>query len=260
MELYGLTRLSLAAVRKEPDQRSEMITQLLFGDPYLVIDQTRDKDWLRINILYDGYEGWISKNQHHGISEEFYQELSKNDYRISTDITSRILYKKRPLNIVIGSILPVSSGEIFDHGEQFAFNGESKDLGQKRDADFLIQVAMKYENVPYLWGGKSPFGIDCSGFVQMIFKISGYPLKRDTKDQVNQGMEVNDIAGINPGDLAFFKNKKGQVTHVGILLGKDKIIHASGLVRIDNFNEKGIFNENTGKQTHTFNSIRRVLK
>ncbi len=257
---YGLTRLNLVPVREEPDDRSELVTQLLFGDTYLVIGRNSDSSWIHIRIIFDEYEGWISARQHHLISEEFFLELSQNDYRISTEITSTILYQKKPMTIVIGSILPISTNEIFNPAEQFAFNGESKSLIQKRDFDYLLQIAYKYLNVPYLWGGKSPFGIDCSGFAQMVFKIAGYRLKRDVCQQVKQGTEIRDISKILPGDLAFFSNKSGKVSHVGILTDKNKIIHSSGSVRIDNFDEKGIFNEIIGKYTHKFNSVKRILK
>lgn len=257
---YGIARLNLVAVRNDPDDRSEMVTQLLFGDTYLVTDKSSDGKWVRIRSIFDEYEGWISRKQHHEISEEYYLELSHNDYRISTEITSEILYKKRPLTIVIGSILPIAAGEIFNTDEEFAFNGESKFLSQKRDVDFVIQTAYKYLNVPYLWGGKSPFGIDCSGFTQMVYKITGYCLKRDAHQQVRQGSVIKEFNKIQQGDLAFFINEKGMVTHTGILLEKNKIIHASGSVRIDNFDEKGIFNEIIGDYTHKFHSVRRVLR
>ena len=257
---YGVARLSLIPVRKERDDRSEMVTQLLFGDTYVVLEKSNDGKWLRIRSIFDEYEGWMGSRQHHDINEEYFLELSQNDYRICTEITSTILYMKRPLTIVIGSILPIAASEIFNTAEEFAFNGESKFLSQKRDSDFILQIASKYLNVPYLWGGKSPFGIDCSGFTQMVFKIGGYRLKRDTKQQVRQGSVVKEIFKVQPGDVAFFTNKKGDISHTGILLGKNKIIHASGQVRIDNFDERGIFNETISDYTHKFHSVRRILR
>jgi gamma-D-glutamyl-L-lysine dipeptidyl-peptidase len=257
---YGIARLSVIPLRKEPDDRSEMVTQLLFGETYVVLDQSADNKWLKIRAIFDEYDGWMGSRQHHGISEEYFLELSLNDYRISTEITSTILYMKRPLTIVIGSILPIAASEIFNTAEKFAFNGESKFLSQKRDSEFIIQTASKYLNVPYLWGGKTPFGIDCSGFTQMVFKIGGYQLKRDTDQQVRQGSVVKNIQKVQPGDIAFFINEKKNVSHTGIVLEKNKIIHASGLVRIDNFDERGIFNETIGEYTHIYHSVRRILR
>src|SRR5690606_13753283 len=110
------------------------------------------------------------------------------------------------------------------------FNGESKNVGQRREFDFLRTIASKYLNTPYQWGGKSPFGIDCSGFTQMVFKICGYKLPRDASQQVSQGRSVASLAGSRQGDLAFFVNEHGKVSHTGILLTESKIVHASGRV------------------------------
>ena len=126
--------------------------------------------------------------------------------------------------------------------EQFAFNGESKSLGQKRDFEFLKSIAMKYLNAPYQWGGKSPFGIDCSGFVQMVFKIGGYFISRDASQQASNGRGVDKFSNALPGDLLFFSKNNKDISHVGVLLEGDKIIHASGNVRMDTIIEEGIIN------------------
>jgi cell wall-associated NlpC family hydrolase len=160
----------------------------------------------------------------------------------------------------MGSILPISQGELFNFDEQFAFNGEAKNLGQKGDFELVKSIALKYLNSPYLWGGKTPFGVDCSGFVQMVFKVAGYKLKRDTCDQVRQGYEVGQLQDAQPGDLVFFSDDKGKIGHVGILFESGKIIHAHGKVRIDTLNEKGIFNEKNKIQTHKLEIIKRILK
>lgn len=256
----GICRLSLVPVRKDPADTSEMTTQLLFGDHYSVLEYSEDNKWLRIRIYHDDYEGWIDHKQHKSISGEYFDEINANDYKIATDLSSTILYKKKPLVIVMGSVLPVSTHELFDLEEQFAFNGESKNLGQKRDFEFVRLIAEKYLNAPYLWGGKSPFGIDCSGLTQMVFRISGYPLKRDTHEQIKQGEPVENLKSAKPGDLAFFTNSKNQISHVGILLAHDKIIHASGSVRIDFIDERGIFIESKGTYTHSLERIKRILR
>ena len=124
--------------------------------------------------------------------------------------------------------------------EQYAFNGEAKNMGLKRDFSFLRSIALKYLYAPYLWGGKTPFGIDCSGFTQMVFRICGYSLFRDAWQQASQGKAVRQIEEIVPGDLAFFKNAEERIVHVGIALGDNKIIHASGRVRIDKISREGI--------------------
>ncbi len=236
-----------------------MVTQLLFGDHYRTIDTSIDKKWHKIQIAYDGYEGWIDAKQHYEISADYYDYLNNTEFKICTDLTSDILHKRNLIHIVIGSVLPISSSELFDIHEHLAYNGESKNIGEKRDYEFLKNMAFKYLHAPYLWGGKTPFGIDCSGLTQQVFKIGGYRLKRDASQQYRQG-EAVDFSSIKPGDLAFFKNSKQEVVHVGMVLEDSKIIHASGWVRVDILDEHGIFSENIRDYSHQLDGLRRILK
>jgi hypothetical protein len=256
---YGVCRLSLVSVRKEQSDRSEQVTQLLFGDDYEVLELTKDKKWIRIKTHFDEYEGWIDSRQHHSITREYFEYISRAEFKITTDITSSLLYNKIPLMILMGSIIPISGSELFKMEEQFAFNGDSKSLGQKREFEYLRNIALKYLHAPYQWGGKSPFGIDCSGFVQMVLKICGYRLFRDATQQASQGKPVQSVTEAIPGDLAFFNNVENKIVHTGILLGDDKIIHASGRVRIDHINEEGILHTDTKIYTHHLSHIRRIL-
>lgn len=256
---YGVSRLSIVPVRIDSSDKSEMVTQLLFGDHYEVINQSKDKKWIKIRINFDQFEGWIDSKQHHAISREYYEYLTRAEFKITTDITSSILYNKSPQIILMGSMIPISSSELFKMEEQFAFNGEAKNVGQKREFEFLKNVAMKYLNAPYLWGGKSPFGIDCSGFVQMVFKICGYRLFRDSWQQANQGKSIKTVMQGKAGDLVFFKNAADRVNHVGILLEYNKIIHASGQVRIDSLTDEGIRTTEAAVLSHQFSHIRRIL-
>jgi hypothetical protein len=256
---YGICRLSLAPVRRDPNDQSEQVSQLLFGEQYEVLSYNKDNRWIRIRNFFDLYEGWIDARQHHLITREHFEYLNRADFKITTDVTSSILYNKSPVDILMGSIIPISGSELFKMEEQFAFNGESKSLGQKRDAEFVGYIANKYLNAPYVWGGKTPFGIDCSGFTQMVFKIAGYKLMRDSVHQASQGRNVNKFSDCRPGDLAFFGAVEKKISHVGILLPDDKIIHASGRVRIDHFNDEGILNLDAKIYTHSLISIRRIL-
>lgn len=256
---FGVCRLSIVPVRADTSDKSEQLTQLLFGDHYEVTGQSKDRKWLRIKINFDQYEGWIDASQHHTILREYFEYLNRAEFKITTDVTASILYNKSPQIILMGSMIPISSSELFKMEEQFAFNGEAKNLGQKREFEFLKNTAIKYLNAPYLWGGKSPFGIDCSGFAQMVFKICGYRLFRDSSQQANHGKLVKSVDQGKPGDLVFFKNADDKVNHVGILLDDDRIIHASGRVRIDHLNEEGILNLETKIYTHQFAHIRRIL-
>lgn len=255
---FGICRLSVASVRSEPSDKAEQITQLLFGDHYEIIETAKDKKWLKIRLYFDQYTGWIDAKQHQPISREYHDHINNSEFKITTDITASLLYNKSPLIVLLGSIIPISSAELFKMEEQFAFNGEAKNLGLKRDFEFLRSIAQKYLNAPYQWGGKNPFGIDCSGFTQMVFKICGYKLLRDASQQATHGKLVNYADG-KPGDLAFFQNEEGKIIHTGILLGPDRIIHASGKVRIDQFKPEGILNADTKNITHRFSHLRRIL-
>lgn len=256
---HGVCRLSVVPIRSEAAHSSEQVSQLLFGEEYEVTKFSEDKKWKRVRTTFDQYEGWIDARQHQGITKEHYDYISRAEFKISLDVTSSLLYNKLPLPIVMGSIIPISGSELFRMEEQFAFNGESKPLGGKREFEFLRTIAMRYLNTPYQWGGKSPFGIDCSGFVQMVFKICGYRLLRDAWQQASQGKPVDSLLNAFPGDVAFFKNEQGKIVHTGIVLAENKIIHASGRVRIDTLDEKGILHSDIRQYTHEFAHLRRML-
>ena len=256
---YGVCRLAVVPVRSEPKHRAEQVTQLLFGDHYEVIESAEENKWLRIRIHADQYEGWLDARQHHTISQEYFLQINIANFKITTDLTSSILYRKNPLTIVMGSIVPISGSELFKMEEQFAFNGEAKSLGLRRDAEFLRNTALKYLNTPYQWGGKSPFGIDCSGFTQMVFRIGGYSLLRDAAQQYTQGKKVKDLALAQPGDLAFFGQGDNHITHVGLVLPDQKIIHCAGQVRVDYLMEEGILHAETKVYTHSLVGLRRLL-
>ncbi|MBL6448302.1 C40 family peptidase [Fulvivirga sp. 29W222] len=256
----GICRLSVVPVRAQASDKSEQVTQLLFGDHYTIIEVSEDRKWLRVEMYFDKYVGWIDVKQYYPISDAYFNQINGSDYKICTDLTSSILYNKHHISIVIGSILPISTNELFKMEEQLAFNGESKSLSQKREFDYLKQVAKKYLNAPYAWGGRSPFGIDCSGLVQNVFRICGYSLPRDASQQVSKGVAVPTLDECKPGDLAFFSGKNESITHVGIVLGGNQIIHASGRVRIDDLDARGIVDAQSGLVTHKFSLLRRVIK
>lgn len=256
---YGVCRLAIVTVRKDADHKSEPVTQLLFGDHYEVTEASKDQKWLRIIINSDEATGWIDRLQHHGISAEYHQQIGLANFKITTDIASTILYKKSQLTIVMGSIVPISGSELFKMEEQFAFNGEAKSLGQRRDFEFLRSTSNKYLNSPHLPGGKSPFGIDAPGFTQMSFRLTGYQLPRDVTQQALTGKAVASLGEAQPGDLALFSGKDGKASHAGIVLDDQKIIHCSGRVRIDYLMEEGILSSETKIYTHTLSGIRRIL-
>lgn len=255
----GVCRLAIVPVRSYPSEESEMVTQLLFGDHYTVLESMNAGKWLKIEINFDEYLGWIDVKQHYAISDAYFDHLNDVNFKICTDVSGSLLFNKSPIQILIGSILPISSMELFDMEEQLAFNGESHNMGDSMGFDFVKQIAFKYLNAPYLWGGKTPFGIDCSAYMQMIFKIAGYKLSRDASEQALLGTKVEGIEASKPGDLCFFGTKT-KITHVGMLLGEGKIIHASGQVRVDDISEQGIHLHTTNALTHKLQLIKRLLR
>lgn len=256
---YGVCRLAIVTVRKEASHKSEPVTQLLFGDHYEVTEFSKDQKWTLIFINSDNSTGWIDRLQHHSITKEYHEQIGLANFKITTDIASTMLYKKSQLTIVLGSIVPISASELFKMEEQFAFNGETKSLGQRRDFEFLKYIACKYLNAPHLPGGKSPFGIDAPAFTQMAFRLTGYQLPREVQQQWTFGKPVDDFGAAQPGDLVFFSEKDNKPTHVGIVLNDNKIIHSHGRVRIDYLMEEGILDGEKKLFTHMLAGFRRVL-
>ena len=260
MELsFGVCRLAMVSVCKEANHLSLQVTQLLFGDHYEVLAESEGKEWLLIRIYFDQTQGWIESNLHHAITQEYFDQINTADFKITTDVCSTILYKKTPISILLGSIVPISQSELFKMEEQFAFNGESKALGQKREFEFIKAIALKYLNAPEQRGGKTPFGVDGSGLVQMVYKICGYHLSRSAESVLNQGKKIKDFQSHRPGDLAFFKSYKEKTLKVGLILGDDKIIHVDGRARVDQLLEDGILDLETKIRTHQLEAIVAVM-
>ncbi len=255
---FGVCRLSIVPVWDKP-AGVQQVTQLLFGEHYRVTEHNGDKEWVKILTAYDQVEGWVAASHHHSISQEFYEQIEASHFKIATDLVSTILYKKSPLPIVIGSIVPISSSELFKMDEQFAYNGEAKPLAQKREKEFLRMIANRYLHATEVQGGKSPFGICAQGFVQMVFKICGFHMPWEISRMEAMGKPLKDFHAHAEGDVAFFTNNKDGKLHVGIVLNDERIIHCHGSVRIDHFLEDGILNSDSRIYTHTLTQIRRLI-
>jgi len=254
---YGICNLSAIPLRIEPNDRSEMVSQILFGEHFKVIDKS--KQWRKVRLSFDKYEGWIDVKQYLEITKEYYQRLDKETTTVSSQLVDFISGKKNELiPIVLGSTLPFLKNNRFKlAGKEYNFEGQvTAKKGTKND---IIKTTFLYSNTPYLWGGKTPFGIDCSGFTQMVYKINGIRLLRDASQQASQGEVLSFIEESEPGDLAFFDNKEGEITHVGIIMANNYIIHASGQVRIDRLDQSGIFNEKLKKHTHKLRVIKKIF-
>lgn len=256
--LYGICHLSIVPLRLEPTDTSEMVSQVLFGEHFTVLE--RDKKWSKIKIHYDEYEGFIDNKQYHDIDENLFNELSNSEYFYSAEILDFITDKSNNLStIAIGSRLPFLQNSKFRIANtEYQYDGDFfKGKLKKKE---IVHKAFLLLNTPYLWGGKTPFGIDCSGFSQLVYKLCGYSLFRDAKDQATQGEVLSFIEEAEPGDLAFFDNEEGIITHVGIIMQDYNIIHASGKVRIDVLDHSGIYNTDTKKHTHKLRVIKRIIK
>ena len=248
--MFGICNLSIVPIRKNGDDKSEMISQLLYGDLYEVIE--KKEKWLLIKTVFDNYEGWIDNNQFVEIkSEDLFKKLSKNE-AYSLDLINFVeTLDKDLIPILLGSKISVSNHI------KHSFDGQFSD--KKKSRKDIIETAKLYLNTPYLWGGKTPFGIDCSGLSQMVYKINGYKIPRDAKDQVSLGRNLGFIEESEEGDLAFFDNEEGEIIHVGLLLKNNYIIHASGHVKIDRIDQTGIYNLNKKKHTHKLRTIKNII-
>ncbi|MBL0309325.1 MAG: C40 family peptidase [Bacteroidetes bacterium] len=254
---YGLTHLSIIPLRREAAHRSELVSQLLFGESYKVLE--KKENWLRIACIYDGYEGWIDENQHRELSEKDFNNLLRGESGVALDMVCNASSSHQSIPILSGSSLPLFDGMNFKMGKgKFIYNGQAIQPDAQNSALFE-RIAMRYLNAPYLWGGRSPFGIDCSGFTQVIFKFMGIKLPRDAWQQAEQGSVVNFIEESRPGDFAFFHNEDGKIIHTGMILKDRTIIHASGKVRVDKIDHFGIHNSESKKYSHQLKLIKRFF-
>ena len=249
--------MSIVPLRIEASDASEMVTQVLFGEHFKVLN--KQKNWSKIRLAFDNYEGWIDNKQFEEIEEEKYFEFNRTKPYLSAELIDFATDEKHNFStIVIGSNLPLyNQKELKINNTSFKYEGTV--LNAKLPKDSIVEMAYKFLNAPYLWGGKTPFGIDCSGFSQMVYKLCGYKLLRDASQQATQGEVLSFIEESEPGDLAFFDNAEGDITHVGIVMKDNYIIHAHGKVRIDRIDHSGIFNVDLQRHTHKLRVIKKII-
>jgi gamma-D-glutamyl-L-lysine dipeptidyl-peptidase len=253
--MYGICNLAMIPLRSAPGDRNEQVSQVLFGEHFEVIEVL--PSWVKIRLQYDQYEGWIDQKQYREISTQDFENLSESALVLNGDLIEYVSGSRHELMpIPLGSSVSFLNFETIN-SDQFEFEGLR--VTGKKDKQDLLKTAFLYLNAPYLWGGKTPFGIDCSGFTQMVYKLNGCYLHRDAKDQATQGEVLSFIEESEPGDLAFFDNEEGIITHVGIMMQDNYIIHASGRVRIDRIDHLGIFNAELKKHTHRLRVIKRIF-
>jgi gamma-D-glutamyl-L-lysine dipeptidyl-peptidase len=255
---FGICVLSLIPLRAEASDRSEMVSQLLFGDNFQILE--RSGAWLRICTAYDDYEGWVDSKQVAEIEKDAYSRL-QIDTVLGLQLSNEAirLSDNEKIALLPGSTLPFyeEEGNCGINGVQYKIKGKINNVVPDDFASGIEKTAKFYLNSPYLWGGRSPFGIDCSGFVQIVFKQFGIRIKRDARQQALQGELVGFLQEAQPGDLAFFDNEEGRITHVGIMLNDHQIIHASGRVKIDRIDNQGIYSKDLNRYTHKLRVIKR---
>ena len=253
--MFGICNLSVIPLRAESSDKSEIVSQILFGEHFEIIET--DRQWVKIKLHFDNYEGWIDSKQFLKIEASDYEALSSEDSKICSDLVNYVCNKNDDFfPIMLGSTLNFIENKNINI-VNYVFEG-TLISGKKFKTD-IIKTSFQYLNAPYLWGGKTPFGIDCSGFTQMVYKLCGYKLLRDASQQATQGDALSFIEESEPGDLAFFDNIDGNITHVGIIMDDNYIIHASGKVRIDRLDHLGIYNVDTKKHTHKLRVIKKII-
>lgn len=259
--MFGVVNQSLAALRKEPFKRSEMVSQLLFGETFEIIEKHRE--WLRIRQSFDDYEGWIDTKLCKLFDAEQMGLLSLDGVSsVATRLfNAKLSSSSYPIRLCPGSTLynfdsDTGTFSLLDETYK-TFNVPIETYDKL--ADNLINMAEFFVNSPYLWGGRSPYGIDCSGLIQVIFKMIGKKLPRDASQQVTRGETVNFMNLTQVGDLAFFDDEEGNIVHVGMILPENRIVHSSGFVKIDRIDQQGIYNIETKRYSHKLRVIKRIL-
>jgi hypothetical protein len=251
--------LSLVPMRAETSDRAELVTQVLFGECYEVIG--REGNWLQLQLATDSYLGWIDFKQHTPVTESYFEAWRSQSHPRALDYIALVDKSAVPIPVGIGSYLPFFDGtHIRMNEELYAFSGKASSADVVLSHAGLLEVAAKFLKFPYLWGGKSVFGIDCSGLMQQVYGLCGYQLPRNASQQVAHGEEVHFVTQTQPGDMAFFSNPEGRIVHVGMMLQGQQILHAHGEVRIDTLDHTGIYNAELKRYTHQLRIIKRILK
>tara|TARA_B110000263_G_C15284776_1_gene500170 strand:- start:697 stop:1449 length:753 start_codon:yes stop_codon:yes gene_type:complete len=248
---FGICNLGIIPLRKEPNHKSELISEILYGETFTITQASID--WIKISLSWDDYEGWINKNQFQILSFNDFKKVNTENPKYVTNLFEYISLENSQLfPICIGS--NVSASKFLNHNHKWI---ESRSNTSTRE--LIIKTTFRYLHTPYLWGGKSPFGIDCSGLAQMVYKINGIKIKRDAWQQAEQGITLSFIDESEQGDLAFFDDEEGGIIHVGILLKNNRIIHSHGKVRVDKIDQTGIFNSEKNTYSHKLRIIKKIF-
>ncbi len=263
---FGICLITAAPLRRDPSHRSEMVNQVLFGECVQIID--KKDDWILTETLDDQYPGWFHRTQLTTLTAEGFEQIVKSKRLISKTCLTFVTEEKTDLKAghMPGQPLMISGGSsvylqedrrMSVAGRHFLFSDELIDTDLMNKGG-IPDFARSFLSVPYMWGGRSALGFDCSGFVQLVFKMAGIQIKRDAAMQANEGEQVHLLQETFPGDLVFFDDDEDRITHVGILLNESQVIHAYGKVRIDPIDQQGIFNPELKRYSHRLRLIKRV--
>ena len=259
--IYATCHLSVVPMRSDPSHRSEMVNQMLFGEVCCIVET--HKEWSKIELAHDNYQGWLLTSQLRSLEETDYQHVAKGSPAIAAESVDLLEHDQKATLariVTAGSFLPYYNADKKScrlGDSNYTYTGQISQKAETRND--VILHAYLYMNAPYLWGGRTLFGLDCSGFTQMVYRLSGFSIPRDASQQARQGEILSFLEEAQPGDLAFFDNEEGQITHVGLLVHADKIIHCSGQVRVDSIDQSGIYNHDLGKHTHRLRILTRIL-
>ncbi len=254
----GICLLSAIPVRHAPDDKSEMITQLIWGEMFLVIEKT--EKWLYVKTVFDKYEGWVLEKQVTYIEYEEFDRLCNVQVFRTGSINGFITEQNTGKSYMVtagADLYNISSEGSFEiAGQYYHYQGVIIDkISAKNPAEY----AKLFLNCPYLWGGRTVMGVDCSGLVQIACKMSGKVIARDTNDQSQWGEVIHFHHEALAGDLVFFDDDEGIIRHVGMIVEPGLIIHADGKVRIDSFDQQGIYNAEKKQYTHKLRLIKRLV-
>ncbi len=255
--MTGIVLIPLVPVRTAPAETAEMCTQLLFGERVELLEV--QERWIRIRNMTDQYEGWADRKMIHPLNEQEAGTLDQAQWKHVQIPACSCALNGTPVLLPGGSLIPfMNTVPCMPAGQTLLIDDTWVDE-QPADTGRIVHLAQQYRQAPYLWGGKSVMGIDCSGFVQVVFAMCGIVLPRDASLQAGHGESIEGLDQAQAGDLAFFENAQGRIVHVGILLGPDRIIHASGQVKTERIDRQGIISAQTGMYTHRLSHIQRFM-
>jgi gamma-D-glutamyl-L-lysine dipeptidyl-peptidase len=253
MEFYICENV-FVPLRLGPSHKSEMLSQILFGEKYIILEKLGH--WMKVETKFDNYRGWIDTNHVQPAAEQ----SSACGYVLNKSL---LCYKNDKSKMILepGCEIynPDFEDKVFTIGKNKYTTGKEFSNSYITTNDTLADTAMRFINSPYIWGGRLPSGIDCSGLTQLVYKIQGKSIPRDCQEQSGIGNNVEFIGESEPGDLVFFDDELGRISHVGMILSRGIVIHASGRVRIDTIDHQGIFKQEIGNYSHHLRKIKRIV-